>query len=514
MKKTNNEDFQKAVEYFSENPCEFVTSTIDFEPTTQQAKVLSVIPEAIRLNKSIAIKSGHGVGKTATAALLVLWYITVFPDARIICTAPSKGQLLDVLWPEISKWQQRFKFGEMFEWTKTRFYHKMFPETWFASARTANKPESMAGIHGEHVLIIMDEASGIEQDVYETMEGAETEEGALRILLSNPTKTTGEFYDAFHSKKDDYLTFTFSSLDSERVKKDYASKIARKYGKDSNVYRIRVLGEFPLHEDNTVIGIDTVERAHERYLDLDDKERQNIINNSFEFSLGIDVARYGDDEACIYSNFENRLIKKEVILKKCSTMSLAGQAVALRNGKYKDIKKCYFNVDLTGVGNGVVDRLIELRDEGILRSEDVINGISNNGSAMNKEEYGNIISELWFEFGNILKHEAGLESDDLEEDNNLQQQLCSRKYDFTSKGQRIIESKKVLKKRLNGTSPDRADAAILTIAHNLFSGEILISDPDDNKKNLSDTKVKEKVEDFQQTSIKNRLKFYKNSRNI
>ena len=505
----NNEEFKQSIKYYAAHPYEFIKNTVGFNPTPQQKEVLDNIVNAIKLDKGIVVKSGHGTGKTCIASLIILWFITIFPDAKIICTAPSKGQLLDVLWPEISKWQSKFKFGELFEWTKTRLYHKSYPETWFASARTANKPESLAGVHSEHVLIIIDEASGVDQAVYETMEGAETETGALKILMSNPTKTTGEFYDAFHSKKDDYLSFTFSSENSPRVKPGYIKKMARKYGKDSNVYRIRVLGEFPKHEDNTVIGIDVVERAHERYLDLDEEDFQKNINSSIEFSLGIDVARYGDDEAGIYSRVNN-IIDKEKIIKKCSTMSLTGEVVALRNGKYKGIKKCYFNVDLTGVGNGVVDRLLELRDEGILRKDDVINGISNNAKAIDSKEYGNIISELWFRFEEFLKKGGILCPDDLEEDNNIQQQLCSRQYDFTSKGQRIIESKRILKKRLNGTSPDRADSAILAIANLIIQGEVLLSSgKEEEEKTITEqTELNKK---FNEGSMLARLKHYKHN---
>ena len=497
--------------YFSEHPTDYLDEFMDeFEPTKQQQQVLDILPEAIKTGKSIAVKSGHGTGKTAIAANIILWFISVFPNPRIICTAPSKGQLIDVLWPEISKWQNKFKFGDSFEWTKTRLYHKQYPETWFASARTANKPESMAGVHGKHVLIIMDEATGVPEQVYETMEGAETEKGALKILLSNPTTTTGEFHAAFYGKKADYYTFTFSSIDSPRVKPDYAKKIARKYGKDSNVYRVRVLGEFPQQEDDVVIGLDTVERAHERFMDMEDEDFE-ALKTANVMSLGIDVARFGDDESTIFSRI-NKVITKESIIKKSDTMQLVGKIVNIRKTKYKNIKKCYYNVDLTGVGGGVVDRLIQMIAEGDLPKEDVVIGVENNRRAIEVDEYANIISELWFAMNKWLKTGGCLEPDEAEEDNNIQQQLCSRKYVFDSKGRFILESKKEMKKRING-SPDRADGSILTLADVVTHGEILYSDNAEPDKEIDDAKASEELtkknKEFATANILDRLNFYR-----
>ena len=348
-------------------------------------------------------------------------------------------------------------------------------------------------------------------EVYETMEGAETETGALKILLSNPTTTTGEFHDAFYSKKQEYFTFTFSSLDSPRVKKGYGEKIARKYGKDSNVYRVRVLGEFPKQEDNTVMGIDTIERSHERFLDMSKQEIAEVQSKGDVMSFGVDVARFGDDEAAIYARVD-KTVFRERIIKKMDTMKLVGEIVHLRQTKYKGFEKAFYNIDLTGVGNGVVDRLNELITLGTLPADDVVIGVENNRRAINVVEYANIITQLWFEFGIMLKFGGKLEPDDLDEENNIQQQLCSRRYAFTSKGQHIIESKKILKKRLNGISPDRADGAILTIVDKVTNGNILYSDAvtSEAPETVSNENLQEKNKVFiQKTSMADRIKYFK-----
>lgn len=507
MDSKNN--FKEALEFCADTPLYYIQRFVDrYIPTEQQQEIFKILPKAIKEGKSIAIKSGHGIGKTAAIAVIILWFISVFPFPKIVATAPSKGQLLDVLWPEIKKWQRNFRFGKDYEWTKTRLSHSQYGEDWFASARTSNKPEAMAGIHGEHVLLIFEEASGIPQEVFTTMEGAETDEGALKILISNPTKTTGAFYDAFHKNKEEYYTFTFSCLDSPRVKKGYAEKIARKYGINSNIYRVRVLGEFPLQEDDVIIGIDTVERAQERFMNLSKEDIEKIQSEGDEISFGVDVARFGDDESTIYTNIGTHVFKEKVIAKN-DTMQLASIVANLRKHKYKNFKKAYFNIDETGVGSGTLDRLYQLQGDGELPEDDIILGVANNRRAIDSQEYANIISELWFAFGKFLKDEGSLQPDDLEELNNIQQQLCSRKYFLDSKGRIIIESKDNLKKRLSGVSPDRADGAILSRAHKILPDVMTSVGSVEETKPVEE--LKEQNEDFKnKTSMKSRLAFYKN----
>jgi hypothetical protein len=136
---------------------------------------------------------------------------------------------------------------EKYEWTNGYIRITESPETWFARAKTARKenPEALAGVHGDFVMYIVDEASGVPEEIFNTAEGALTGDNVLVILISNPTRLIGYFYDSHHKDKESWQTLGFSSIDSPLVDKEYVSRIISKHGEDSDEYKIRVLGEFP-----------------------------------------------------------------------------------------------------------------------------------------------------------------------------------------------------------------------------------------------------------------------------
>ena len=219
--------------------------------TWQQSLVCYGIDKALKgeASQRVSIVSGHGIGKSALVSLLTLWFLFVHPNCRIGCTAPSQAGLYDVLWSEIKKWIQKMpkQMEEMYIWESTHIRMKEDPNEWFARAKTASKEntEALAGIHADHVMLIADEGSGIEETIYETMEGSLTSGNILVFLISNGTRSIGYFYDTHHKDKDRWQTYSFSSLDSPRVDQKYVDSIVEKYGTDSVQYAIRVQGLFP-----------------------------------------------------------------------------------------------------------------------------------------------------------------------------------------------------------------------------------------------------------------------------
>ena len=157
--------------------------------TFQQAEILNAVELALQGEKSnrISIRSGHGVGKSATISWLMLWYLFCFKDCQIACTAPSAEQMNDVLWKEAMKWIQLMPdvVKKKYEWTGSHIRIDESPETWFARAKTARKeaPEALAGVHGEHVMLLVDEASGVPEEIYNTAEGSLTEKNTLVIII-------------------------------------------------------------------------------------------------------------------------------------------------------------------------------------------------------------------------------------------------------------------------------------------------------------------------------------------
>jgi hypothetical protein len=199
--------------------------------------------------KQITIRSGHGIGKSATVSWIVLWFLWCHFQAQVPVTAPTASQMHDVLWKELNIWIKRMKpeAAEVFEWQNGYIRVKYDSESWFARARTSTKEntEAIAGVHADHVLIAVDEASGVPEQVYNTAEGALTSDNVFLILISNPTQTMGYFYDSHHKNRHLFQSFHFDGEDAPLVDREYIIRQAWRHGRTSDEFKIRVQGTFP-----------------------------------------------------------------------------------------------------------------------------------------------------------------------------------------------------------------------------------------------------------------------------
>ena len=440
--------FVKRIPLYKKDVALFAREMLKFEPDPWQEDVLVDIS---KYNK-ISVKSGQGVGKTSIEAVIVIWFLCCFPYAKVIATAPTARQLNDVLWAEIDKWLSRSPvLSAVLRWTKTYVYMVGEETRWFATARTATKPENMQGFHEDNMLFICDEASGISEPIMEAILGTLSGINNKLVLMSNPTKTSGTFYDSHTSDRGRYRCHTINSEDSPRTNKDNIAQLAEKYGKESNVYRVRVLGEFPLQEDDVFIPLSLIERAV--ITELEEVPIYKIV-------YGVDVARYGDDETVIASNVNGR-ITIPIVRHGQSLMETVGDIVLLYRKavteypEYRGPITVY--IDDTGLGGGVTDRLEEVKIEQNLTRLDIVP--INFGSKPPKEgeeNYADISTFMWAIVRDLMQ--SGEIT--IENDNDLVAQLSVRKYSLNSSGKLILESKKQMKER-GIKSPDRADAVSL-----------------------------------------------------
>lgn len=311
----DNKDFSEWLDSFldemlpvwTEDPVQFCQDVLFFSPDEWQKEALY----ALRDNPRVAVKSGQGVGKTGVEACAFIWFLVCFPDARIVATAPTKQQLNDVLWSEVAKWMNNSDLLRMLmKWTKTYIYMIGYEKRWFAVARTATKPENMQGFHEENMLFIIDEASGVADPIMEAIYGTLSGVNNKLLMMGNPTKVTGAFHDAFTADRSLWKCFTVSSRNSPRTNKDNIASLDRKYGKKSNVVRVRVDGEFPEQDDDIFIPISYVEQSIDTDI-CDDTLRgigEYVAKNGNKVSdpsklnvvsIGCDVARFGDDKTVI-----------------------------------------------------------------------------------------------------------------------------------------------------------------------------------------------------------------------
>src|SRR3990167_3904303 len=223
--------------------------------TWQQTQVL----EAIEAGKNrISVRSGNGIGKDALLSWLIHWYLFTHYRAQIGCTAPSADQLYDVLWKELSVWNQKLPetIKKSFEWTTDRYRLAEAPEIRGAIARTARRetPESFAGLHGKYVCLLGDEASAIDDAIFSAGEGALTGENTLVVLVWNPTRLEGFFYETHTKFKDRWTIFAFNGEESPIVRRDFVEETIAKYGRESDEFRWKVQGEFPKAEGMDLKG--------------------------------------------------------------------------------------------------------------------------------------------------------------------------------------------------------------------------------------------------------------------
>lgn len=422
----------------------FVRQVLHAEPEPWQEETLKALAQYSR----VAVRSGHGVGKTALEAWALLWFLFTRPFPKVPCTAPTRQQLYDILWAEAAKWMERAPaLKPYFEWQKTRIIQRQHPERWFAVARTSNKPENLAGFHEEHLLFIVDEASGVADSIFETIEGALTTADAKLLLCGNPTRNSGEFHDAFFKNRALYWVQKVPCSESRLVDPGYRARLVAKYGEDSDVVRVRADGEFPKAEPDTFIPLELVEAATMREVEPEGP-----------LEIGVDVARFGDDETVLAARVGMKHVRLEVYHGQ-DTMVTSGRVINMAKELMQEFgkSKCVVKIDDDGVGGAVTDRTREVvREEGLhIEVIDCHNG----GVPEDKEHYEDWGTESWAHLRDLLqKGEVELINDE-----DLVGQLSTRKYTLTSKGKIKLESKKEMKKR-GLRSPDRADAVVLAFA--------------------------------------------------
>lgn len=395
---------------------------------------------SVRDHQETSVKSCHASGKTFTAARIIHWWLCSEDDSIVITTAPTFRQVKEVLWREV----RSAVIGKSIYPSSSILETQInLGERWFALGLSTDRPDQFQGFHSKRLLVVVDEASGVLQEIYEAIDGL----SPTRILLiGNPLKNEGRFADSFKNPKVNKISI--SAFDTPNVKEGRnvipglitsadVLRMESYYGNDSDVYRVRVLGEFPLADVDSLISVDDIHKAIQREVD---------VKPQWEKKMGVDVARYGDDRTVIIVRQMEAVIKKETYSSK-DTMQIAGQV--LRTAKEERVLPENINVDVIGVGAGVVDRL---KEQGWH-----VNEINVAESAEDIEHYINLRAELY-----AGKLKEWIKTAKLPNDDDFYE-LANIKFKFNSKGQLQIESKEDMKKRgLN--SPDVADALMLTFA--------------------------------------------------
>lgn len=427
---------------YARSPTLFVREVLGVEPLDYQAEFLEAIASGER---KISIRSGHGTGKSTAASWAMLWYFLMHYPNKVVVTAPTSSQLFDALFAEMKRWINELPdaFKEVLNVKSDRVEHTAAPSEMFISARTsrAETPEALAGVHSEHVMLIVDEASGVPEQVFEAAAGSMSGHNATTIMLSNPTRSSGTFFESQNRLADSWWTRRWSCVDSPLVSDEFIEEMKLRYGEDSNAFRIRVLGEFPQADDDTIIPFHLVETATHRDIEGD---------SDLPSVWGLDVSRFGNDKTALCKR-QGSVVTEIRSWAGLDLMQTVGRVVAEYEALLPSKQPREILVDSIGLGSGVVDRLREL---GLpVRGINVAEAPSMGGT------YLNLRSELWFKTKAWFEDRACK----LPKDDQLVAELTGIRYSFTSSGKMKAESKDEMRKR-GLASPDLADALCLTMA--------------------------------------------------
>ena len=489
-----NLDQQKTI-----SPLDFAADVLGVTLWDKQREVLSALPD----HRRVAVKSGNGLGKGYCASVAALWFLYTHDPAVVLSTAPTFRQVRHVLWRQIRQLYFR---------SREPLGGKILDSRWelsedrYALGLSADTADQFQGFHSANMFIVVDEAEGVSDEIYEAIDSVMTSAETSRLLLiGNPTTVTGAFRRAFYEERNLYHTITISALESPNV---LAGKIVtpgltttgwveeRKeiWGEENPLFRARVLGEFPEQSDDTLFKLSDIEAAGSRHIHksqqspegsieeevlkpaLESPEVEPEIGPAVEpdvgvettadtvtetapgstpestveaagdadiLVLGVDVARFGSDKSVILRRRGGK-VEEIKTFQGLDTMQLAGWVAAA----IQEYQPDQVLIDEVGVGAGVVDRL---REQGFR-----VKGINVARSARQGRLFANLRAEGYWHLRELF--ESGQVA--LPANNQLMGELAAMRYSYDSQGRILMESKDDLRQR-GLPSPDRADALML-----------------------------------------------------
>lgn len=482
---------ENAVLAAQKNPYIFINNVLGVDTLEEyQRRVI----DTVWANDRTAVSACHDVGKTFLAARLAMTFLNVFPNSKVITTAPTYNQVERILWSELRAAHAKAKFPlggrlNMTDWT--------FNPEWFAlgfspknEAGTLDEGQgtqsSFQGFHAPYLFLIFDEATGIQPGVWDMAEGLLTSANVKFLAIGNPTSTNSRFYQCFRSKE--WAKVYLSCFDSPNliangitdVKKlekelekykamsdkqalEYVSKYkvvapylltakwvvqnAAKWGLDHPLTVSKILGKFPKTSDKALVSLTTVEESFERSYEPTPSDRKTI---------GVDVARYGSDSSVLTGLHG----KRQTDYRQCNKFDaneVAGEAISMsREMGGADI----IVIDETGMGSGVVDLLNDEIGKALPKNCEV-RGVQFGETCEDDEDKAM--------FSNMKARMFGLLRDDMKGPDGLVllnesiylEELPTIQFSYNKKGQMVMESKDEYKKRTKRPSPDSADSLAL-----------------------------------------------------
>ncbi|HMT18566.1 MAG TPA: hypothetical protein PKD15_00860 [Candidatus Saccharibacteria bacterium] len=502
------------------------------------------IVKSVFKNKYTAVKTCNAIGKSYIAARIVVTYLMLYPNSKVVTTAPTWRQVTDVLWREI---------GTAVKKSKIKLTSKEVTQAglnldtdWYAVGLSTKRPENFFGYHGDRILVVVDEAGGVEEPIFRGVAAISPNINARVLLIGNPTNPSGTFYDAFTKPQLGYNCITVSAFNSpnftdsgitdletllrvftppenveqaewtnkvnakleKRLDKTFTGLISpsvvysryHEWGVDSPAWQSLVMGEFPSQASQALIPTNLITMAMNMYGIDKDTGKTYAELSGWEIpdgppSYGQDMARFGGD---LNVNFPRRggwVDKPHIWNKKgegkLDLMESADRILTIINPLDDNVT---VSIDDTGNGGGTTDRLNQISREEMNsgRPAHRYTLVPYNFSSKefmsdeDKERFHDITSLLYWNLRTQFLNKAIA----LHHDQQLFDELVGRRWFINKSGKIQVESKQDYKERTGGKSPDRSDALALSFAprkHASWSNTTMQSEPSIKQRSIPNT---------------------------
>ena len=450
---------------FQEEPVDFIELAFGDILWSKQKDICN----SVRDNKYTSVKSCFDSGKSFIASRIAQWFLYSFPNSKVVTTAPTFKQVKDILWRELRASNRKAKVNLGGQLNDTSL--DLSPD-WFAVGMSTNDPSNFTGIHAVYVLVIIDEAAGVEEDIFNAAEGLISSQQARILYIGNPTNIEGTFFRSF--KLPSYSKISISAFDTPNftaygitiddirnntwkekitgdlpapylVTPDWVYDKFIRWGETSPMFQALILGVFPEQGESTLIPLHKIEAAYTLNLEIQEDDPE---------VTGVDIARFGSDK----SEFAYRKGSKVLDWRTVTNSDTVQTSGTLRQflGLHP---RSGARIDDIGVGAGVLDNVKtaeEFKD---------IQGVNVGMPSNEPEMFYNLRAEIYWNLRErFINGEIDLSGLPKEVFEDLSAQLSNINFEYTIKGQIKIESKEEMKKR-GLPSPDKADALALAFGN-------------------------------------------------
>lgn len=480
----------EALEIYRNDPAGFVHDVLGANLWDKQMEICGDVFKY----RETAVKTCNAVGKSYIAGRTALAFLLLIPGSLVVTTAPTWRQVKDILWRELGTAYKASKFPLGGRLTQTGLE---FDKDWYAIGLSTNDPEKFFGYHADWVLVVIDEAAGVEEDIFRGVRAITPNENAHILYIGNPTSGDGTFKNAFTNPR--VRQHTISAFDSPNLMANnirdldtlvklmtppegvapidhnpkfelpYPSLISPtvvferfvEWGTDSPMWQSLIMGEFPAQAENTLIPLNLIQQAADN--DYRKEHAWPIIDGPLGY--GVDVARFGSDRT-VLAPTRGDYVDPLIVYTKQDTNVTAERVIASIN---PEAFNCRLKIDDTGLGGGVTDTLRARLNEHNKNFPDdpawryQVVPINFGSGSTKPEKFYNLRAEMfWHLRERFINHRIAIPNDQ-----ELINELASIRYEYTGKQQIKIEAKDEIKKR-TGKSPDKADALALAFAKSNF----------------------------------------------